>query len=144
MALRFHSEKGAGYNPGRTMTRVAVLASLLLLLVASPSKGDVFVMKNGTVIEGKFKSYDPVRKTFTIVIDEKGKTKTLKESDLKYRAAGKTTWGRRAEFLAQYEKSRKPQVKNTWESHQSLGKWCGSHLLPDKKQEHYLKARALR
>src|SRR5262245_40933200 len=96
----------------------ALLALVLVLFMTSPSRGDFFVMKNGNVIEGKFKSYDPVKKTFTIIVDEKGTTKTLKESDLKQRfPAAKTTWERRADYLAQYEKSKKPQVKPTWESH---------------------------
>ena len=127
------------------MFRIALGAAALLLLFAAPSRGDFFVMKNGKVIEGKFVSYDPVRKTFTIIVDEKGTKKTLKEADLKQRfPATKTTWERRAEFLAQYEKSKKPQVKPTWESHVALAKWCGSKMLPEKKTEHFKIARALR
>lgn len=127
------------------MTRVSFIACLLVLVMTSPSRGDFFVMKNGQVIEGKFKSYDPVKKTFVIIVDEKGKEKTLKESDLKQRfPTVKTTWERRADFLAQYEKTKKPQVKPTWEGHVSLGKWCGGHLLPEKKKEHYQVARNLR
>jgi len=123
---------------------IAPLVVLLLLLVPSSSRCDVFVMKNGQVIEGKLKSYDPLKKTFTIIVDEKGTTKTLKENDLKKSFPGKTSWERRAEFKAQYEKSKKPQVKATWESHQSLGKWCAGHLLPDKRDEHFRTARTLR
>jgi hypothetical protein len=122
----------------------APVACLLVLLLTSPSRGDYFVMKNGQVVEGRIKSYDPVRKTYTVIIDAKGTTKQIKESDIKKHFAAKTSWERRAEYLAQYEKSRKPQVKPTWESHQSLGRWCGTHLLPDKKAEHYQKARELR
>jgi hypothetical protein len=124
---------------------VAPLACFLILVMTSPSRGDFFIMKNGQVIEGKFVSYDPVRKTFVLIVDEKGTKKTLKESDLKLRVpTAKTTWERKADFLAQYEKTKKSQVKNTWEAHVSLGKWCGGHLLPEKKRDHYLIARNLR
>jgi hypothetical protein len=72
---------------------IAPLSCFLLLVMTSPSRGDFLIMKNGQVIEGKFKSYDPVRKTFVLITDEKGTTKTLKESDLKLRVpTPKTTW----------------------------------------------------
>jgi hypothetical protein len=127
------------------MKRLAApLAVLLLLLMPSTSRGDYFVLKNGQVIEGKFKSYDQVRNIFTVIIDEKGTTKTIKGSELEGRFPGKTSWERRAEYLVKYEKSMKPQVKPTWEGHQTLGKWCRAHLLPDKGREHFLTSRALR
>lgn len=121
---------------------LAVFAAVLV--TAAPLRGDNFVMKNGQVIEGRFKSYDPVKKTFTVIVDEKGTVKTFKESDLKARFPGKTTWERRAEYLAQYEKTKKPAVKPTWESHQTLGKWCKKFLLPDKGAEHLKMSRTLR
>src|SRR5688572_3191529 len=127
------------------MKTSAFLAVLLVLVMTSPSRGDFFVMKNGSVIEGKFKSYDPIKKTFTIITDERGTTKTLKESDLKFhQRTSRTTWERRAEHFATYEKSKKPQVKPTWEAHVALGKWCSTHMLPEKKTEHFRIARTLR
>ena len=127
------------------MKRLAApLSCLLILVLSSPSKGDNFVMKNGQVVEGKVKSYDPVRKVYTIITDEKGTTKQIKESDIQKCFPGKTSWEKRAEYRAQYEKTKKPAVKPTWESHQQLGRWCGSKLLPDKKTEHYQISRTLR
>lgn len=125
------------------MKRAAAVAALVLLGVL-PSAGDNFVLKNGTVIEGRIKSYDPAKKTFTIIIDDRGTTKDIKENDIKARFVAKTSWERRAEYLKEYEKSRKPQVRNEWGSHQSLGKWCKTHLLPDKATEHYRISRTMR
>jgi hypothetical protein len=50
---------------------------------------------------------------------------------------------KRAEYLAQYEKTKKPQVKPTWKA-TSPRPWCGGHLLPEKKKEHFQIARTLR
>ncbi|MBI2932392.1 MAG: tetratricopeptide repeat protein [Planctomycetes bacterium] len=56
----------------------------------------------------------------------------------------KTRWEKRAEFLKEYTEQKIKYVKETWESQQQIGKWCKTHLLPDKSEEHYKKAYRLR
>ncbi len=122
----------------------AALAAALLLGALPPSSGDNFVLKNGSVVEGKIKAYDPVKKAYVIEVDEKGATRTIKENEIKARFVGRTSWERRADYLVEYEKSKKPNVKPTWDSHQALGKWCKTHLLGDRGVEHYRISRRLR
>jgi len=139
--------------------RRLLLASTILALCFTPAASDVIILDDGTVIECKIKEIkypDPkVLSKFIVIaaIDEKGTTKNFKSEDIKPDAGGiqgkaiyrmKTRWEKHAEYLKEYTDNKLKYVKDTWESQQQIGKWCKTHLLPDKCDEHYKKAFKLR
>lgn len=136
----------------------AIVLSLLAALVAAggPSAWpDVIILKDGSTLECKIKEEkypDPKNKgRFVLVVetDEKGTIKQIQNTDIKRDGSnylifkGKTSWEKRAAYEKEYA-TRVKSVKETWESRQALGKWCKSHLLPEKAEENYKIAYKLR
>ena len=112
--------------------RIALLVGIcLVILLVQPGSTDDFIMKDGTVIEGIIKNYDARSKEILIQIDEKGKTRRVKERDIKYRVKKKTTWQRRASGLEWYEKN-EPRRKDTWKDREFFGSMCRRKYVPDK------------
>ena len=66
-----------------TRTFWLLAACSFVVLLSQSGSTDDFVMKDGTVMEGVLKSYDPRSKELVIQIDEKGTTKRIKERNIR-------------------------------------------------------------
>jgi len=113
------------------MARIVVAAVVLsAMLLVSPSWGDVFVRKSGSVVEGKLVRVYPKKipgegspKNVYVIKKEDGKEEEIPEKDLAYMVKARLSWEVRAENKAWYAKEA-PAVKEDWQSHESFAKKC--------------------
>jgi len=137
------------------MRRLLCWGALSLLLLAPAAWPDVIILDDGTVVECKIKEVKYPDRNVTskfiliVAVDEKGTLRNYKSEDIKSHGGGylnkaifpgKTRWEKRAEYLKEYTEQKLKYVKDTWESQQSIGKWCKTHFLPEKCDDHYKKA----
>jgi tetratricopeptide (TPR) repeat protein len=128
----------------RSTTTLAIGAFIAFLaLNARYAASDDIVLKSGEVIEGDVKEIDQKAGVIRLQVDEAGKIRIIKIKDIEKIFEKKTSWQRRAQYEKDYEKQLK-MAKETWESQFALGKWCKTHMLPEKAPDHYGKAGKLR
>jgi hypothetical protein len=117
------------------------------------SFGDDIIMKDGEVIEGKVLQKqtaaankgvtDPNQMVYIVQVDESGKTRRIRRSQIKYIMAKKPSWEVRKANLAWYEKQSK-RVKDTRSSQESFARQCSARRLDSQANRHYLRALELR
>jgi len=126
-----------------------MLIAAVPLAAALDSFGDDIILTSGEVIEGKVDNKataeankgvaDPNRMVYVVITDEKGTTRRIPKSDIKYIMAKKPSWEVRAENLDWYEKS-VPKVKDDRASQENFGRQCRSRRLDEQARKHYARA----
>ncbi len=134
----------------RTLATFALLFGLLLAQPL-PTSADVYILKTGSVVEGKTLRVYPKKmpgqggpKNVFVIKNEAGKEVEINEVDLSYVVKGPLSWEVRAASQAWYAKE-SPAVKDDWKAHEAFAKKCAAKkYLEEQTQKHYRKAYELR
>ncbi len=128
---------------GYGMKRLTLLSFFIVLALGRFAASDDIVLKSGEVLEGDVKEIDQKAGIIRLQTDEKGTIKVIKLKDVEKIFEKKTSWQRKADYVKEYDRQLK-MAKETWESQVAMGKWCKTHMLPEKAPDHYAKAGKLR
>lgn len=121
--------------------------ALLMLVVMCAVIADDFVLKDGTVIQGKLlkleKRKDPSGRIViigTIQIDEAGTTKEVRDDDFAYKVNRDPPWVEKKKNEEWYSRTVKTKKENNWRDQLMLGKECRKRRMEDKAILHFKKA----
>lgn len=120
-------------------TTAVVMLALMCAVIA-----DDFVLKDGTVIQGKLVKLEKRKESSgrtvmigTIQIDEAGTTKEVKEDDFAYKVERDPPWVEKKKNEDWYARTAKTKKEDNWREQLLLGKECKKRRMDDKAVVHF-------